>query len=90
MTQTSFSGGEMRTGSGAVYGTEVWNRDPLPPPPPPKVYKYRLTVCTPGSETVSPSEIFATATLMEQLVEFELQTRALGYEFIKLERLGEE
>ena len=82
-TSTSFSGGEIRAGSNAVYGTEVWNRDPLPKPPPPKVYIYRLTVAT------GKYEAQATAPTMELLVEFEHQLRALGYEFIKLERLGD-
>ena len=77
----SFSGGEVR--GGPLRGTEVWNRDPLPPPPPAPIYTYRL-VCKHPDEAV-PVE--ATATSFEELVLFEHQLRALGYEFLKLERL---
>lgn len=76
-----YSGGEVR--GNAVYGTEVWNRDPLPPPAPPKVYIYRLLVRNDKYEAA------ATSTTMEALIEFELQMRDLGYEFIRLERLEE-
>jgi len=76
-----YSGGEVR--GNAVYGTEVWNRDPLPPPAPPKVYTYRLIVQS------GKYEAQATSLFMEELIKFELQMRELGYEFIKLERLGE-
>ena len=77
----SFSGGEVR--GGPLRGTEVWNRDPLPPPPPPPIYSYRL-LCQHPDEAV-PVE--ATATSFEGLISFEHQLRALGYEFLKLERL---
>jgi hypothetical protein len=80
-TSTSFSGGEVRQGN-AIYGTEVWNRDPLPPPVPPKVYMYKLTV-----RSNTGGEAVATAKSMEILVAFEMQMRDLDYEFIKLERL---
>ena len=83
MTNTSFSGGEVRRNSSAVSGTAVWNRDPLPPPPPPKVYTYKLTVWHAQGNAI------ATAESMQVLIEFEEQMRALGYEFIKLERLDE-
>jgi len=81
----NFSGGEIRSGtaSNAVFGTEVWNRDPLPKPPPPKVWTYKLTV------QQGDSKAQATATTMEALISFELQMRELGYEFIKLERLDD-
>jgi len=82
MATTSFSGGEVR--GNAVYGTEVWNRDPLPPPQPPRVYTYRLLVRN------GEYEATATSTTMEELISFELQMRELGYEFIRLERLEEE
>jgi hypothetical protein len=86
----SFSGGEIRSSSAAVSGTAVWNRDPLPPPPPPKTYIYKLTVRQYFTSTDPNSyDAVATATSMEVLVAFELQMRALGYEFIKLERLDE-
>ena len=84
-SKVSFSGGEVRQGN-AVYGTEVWNRDPLPPPKPPKVYTYRLTVQH-GKETI-PAQ--ATATSFEVLIDFERMMRSLGYEFIRLERLDTE
>lgn len=82
-----YSGGEVRTNSltegRAVRGTEVWNRDPLPPPAPPKTYIYKLSVRN------DKYEAYATSTTMEALVEFEHQTRDLGYEFIRLERLDD-
>jgi len=83
----SYSGGEVRrnsSASNAVYGTEVWNRDPLPPPAPPKVYTYRLLVRN-GKYDAS-----ATSITMEALVSFEIQMRDLGYEFIRLERLEDD
>ena len=89
----TFSGGEIRMNAGEakrpLHGTEVWNRDPLPKPLPPKVYTYQLTVQHPKAE---PGMSFAraTATSFEALIAFELQMKELGYEFIKLERLGEE
>jgi len=87
----SFSGGEVRSGGNAVYGTEVWNRDPLPKPPPPKTYSYKLTVQRPETPTDASKPIAqATAPTLELLVAFELQMRDLGYEFIKLERVDEE
>jgi hypothetical protein len=82
MDSLKYSGGEVR--GNAVYGTEVWNRDPLPPPAPPKVYTYRLLVRNDKYEAA------ATSTTMEALIEFELQMRDLGYEFIRLERLENE
>jgi len=81
MDKVTYSGGEVR--GRAVYGTEVWNRDPLPPPKPPKVYTYRLLVRN------GQYEATATSTTMEELIRFELQMRELDYEFIKLERLEE-
>jgi hypothetical protein len=88
--ETQYSGGEVRMNrltegkpGNAVYGTEVWNRDPLPKPAPPKVHTYRLFVRN------DKYEAFATATTMEALISFELQMRELGYEFIRLERLEE-
>lgn len=78
-----FSGGELR--GRALSGTEVWNRDPLPKPPPPKTYTYELVVQHP-KETI-PAR--ATATSFEVLIDFERMMKELGYEFIKLERLGE-
>jgi len=84
-----FSGGEIRSNSSnAVYGTEVWNRDPLPKPPPPKKYTYQLTVEHPETPTDANKHVAAAvAPTLELLIAFELQMRALGYEFIKLERL---
>jgi len=79
MDKVTYSGGEIR--GRAVYGTEVWNRDPLPPPSPPKVYTYRLLVRN------NQYEAQASSTSMEELIAFNLQMRELGYEFIKLERL---
>ena len=72
--ETIYSGGEV------LWGTEVWNRDPLPKPKPPV---YKLSVVN------GKYEATATANTMEALVAFELQMRDLGYEFIKLERLQE-
>ena len=91
---TSFSGGEIRMGeetrsvSNAVYGTEVWNRDPLPPPAPPRVYNYKLTVRHPETPMdPNTKTACAEAPSFEVLIDFEMKMRALGYEFIKLERL---
>ena len=87
--QINFSGGEIRRGN-AVYGTEVWNRDPLPKPPPPKTYTYKLTVQHPQTPTDANKYMAcATAKSLEELISFELQMRGLGYEFIRLERMDE-
>src|SRR5215469_8557047 len=83
MSKPMFSGGEVRIRPQATYGSAVWNRDPLPPPPPPPIYTYRLVVHHP--EEAVPAT--ATATSFEELIEFEQQMRALGYTFIKLERV---
>jgi len=84
-TITSFSGGEVLMNAGEakrpLRGTEVWNRDPLPPPPPPRIYTYSLLVVN------SKYEATATAQSMEVLIAFNEQMQELGYEFIKLERM---
>jgi hypothetical protein len=76
-----YSGGEVR--SRPLYGSEVWNRDPLPPAPPAPVYSYRLVVKHP--EESVPAQ--AVSTSFEALQNFEREMRQLGYEFLKLERL---
>lgn len=87
----SFAGGEVRSTStsNAVYGTEVWNRDPLPKPKPRPSFKYELTVSMPKEDAAneSPSTFKAIATSIPQLMDLKAQSEALGYEFIKLERL---
>ena len=69
-----------------MYGTEVWNRDPLPKPPPPRKYTYKLTVMQPEGQASAR----VVASTIEALVAFELQMRTLGYEFVRLERMEEE
>jgi hypothetical protein len=79
MSVSSYSGGEVR--NNAVYGTEVWNRDPLPPPAPPKVHTYKLVV------EMGENTAYVKATTIEALIAFELQMRDIGYEFVRMERL---